>query len=134
MHFLCQKMHYPCFWIKKLFFGYRRLDSGQRVYGRLPVGALYVARRRRLRNGWPCEGADGLNVVCITPGGRWYIDARAANCPRPADFFHRCWVRHGTVGDRLHVDKDGNTCSAGNGSIRRGAFHGYLHNGELYDA
>lgn len=127
-------MRYRCFWVKKLLVGYRRLDTGQRSYGRPPVGALFVAPARKLRDGWECKGGDGLNVVCVTPGGRWYIDSRAANCPNPADFSHRCWVRHGTVGDSLHVDKDGNTCSAGNGSIQCGAFHGYLHNGELYDA
>jgi hypothetical protein len=76
----------------------------------------------------------GLNVVCVTPGEPWYIDARAANCTKVADFSHRCWVRHGTLGGCIHVDKDGNTCSAGNGSIQRGAFHGFLHQGELYDA
>ena len=127
-------MRYGCFWVTKMPFGYRRLDTGQRFYGRLPVGALYVAGARKSRDGRECKGEDGLNVVCVTPGGRWYIDARAANCAKAADFSHRCWVRHGTVGESIHVDKEGDTCSAGNGSIQRGVFHGYLHRGELYDA
>jgi hypothetical protein len=127
-------MRYRCFWVERLPFGYRRLDTGQRIYGRLPAGALYVARSRKLRDGWECKGDDGLNLVCVTPGEPWYIDARAANCTKVADFSHRCWVRHGTLGGCIHVDKDGNTCSAGNGSIQRGAFHGFLHQGELYDA
>jgi hypothetical protein len=127
-------MRYRCFWVERLPFGCRRLDTGQRIYGRLPAGALYVARSRKLRDGWECKGDDGLNLVCVTPGEPWYIDARAANCTKVADFSHRCWVRHGTLGGCIHVDKDGNTCSAGNGSIQRGAFHGFLHQGELYDA
>jgi hypothetical protein len=127
-------MRYHCFWVKKLLFGYRRLDTGKRICGRLSVGALYVARARRFSDGWDCKGEDGLNVVCVTPGGLWYIDARAANCSRPADGSHRCWIRHGTVGESIHIDKDGNTCSAGNGSIQCGSFHGFLHHGELYDA
>ena len=127
-------MRYHCFWIEKLFLGYRRLHRGERFFGKLPVGALYLAPIRTLRDGWECKGEDGLNVVCVTPGGPWYIDARAANCTKAADLSHRCWVRHGTIGESIHVDKDGNTCSAGNGSIQRGDFHGFLHHGELYDA
>ncbi|HWE73536.1 MAG TPA: hypothetical protein VG328_10290 [Stellaceae bacterium] len=127
-------MRVRCFWVKKLLLGYRRLDTGERFYGRLPAGALYVAPARTLADGWECKGADGLNVVCVTPSGPWYIDSRAGNCERSTDFAHRCWIRHGTIGENLHVDKDGNTCSAGNGSIQCGKFHGYLHNGELYEA
>jgi len=127
-------MRYHCFWVEKLPFGYRRLDTGKRVYGRLPVGALYAAPTKRLSNGQVCTGEDGLSVVCVTPGGRWYIDARAANCTRSGDFSHRCWIRHGTIGESIHVDKEGDTCSAGNGSIQCGKFHGFLHEGELYDA
>jgi hypothetical protein len=127
-------MRHRCFWIKKRLFGYQRLDTGKRFYGKLPIGALYAAHARKLPDGWDCKGADGLNVVCVTPGGRWYIDARAANCSRSAEFSHRCWIRHGTVGESIHVDKDGDTCSAGNGSIQCGNFHGFLHKGELYDA
>lgn len=126
-------MRYQCFWIEKLLFGYRRLDTGERKYGRPPPGAVYAAPPRRARDGWEYKGNDGLNIVCVTPGGNWYIDARANNCTRSADLLHRCWVRHGTVGEMIHVDKDGDTCSAGNGSIRCGNFHGFLHNGALYE-
>jgi hypothetical protein len=127
-------MRYRCFWVEKKLFGYRRLDTGKRFYGKLPAGALYVARTRKLPDGWDCKGEDGLNVVCVTPGGLWYIDARAGNCPRSTDFSHRCWIRHGTIGESIHVDKNGNTCSVGSGSIQCGNFHGFLHNGELYEA
>jgi hypothetical protein len=49
------------------------------------------------------------------------------------DNIHRCWVRHGRPEDgTLHVDKAGNTCRAGAGSIDTGKWHGFLHNGELH--
>jgi hypothetical protein len=48
------------------------------------------------------------------------------------DMAHFCWVRHGRPEDgNLHVDKNGQTCSAGGGSIDTGKWHGFLHNGEL---
>ena len=126
-------MRWRCFWIERLFFGcYRRLDNKALIYGLPPPGALFVAKAME-RNGWEYRGEDGLNVVCMTPLGRWYIDGRAGNCTRPDDKAHRCWVRHGTRGGVIHVDKDGNTCAAGNGSFKRLWFHGYLHHGELYD-
>lgn len=51
----------------------------------------------------------------------------------PNDDVHRCWVRHGTVGDPLQVDKNGNTCAAGAGSIQNAGWHGYLKNGILHE-
>jgi hypothetical protein len=134
MHQETRSMRYRCFWVEKLFIGYRRLDDATHVYGRLPPGALYVAKPMKCTDGWEFKGEDGLNVVCVTPGGLWFIDSRAGNCTEPSDPLHRCWVRHGTIGEMIHVDKSGNTCGAGNGSIRCGAFHGFLHNGELYAA
>lgn len=83
------------------------------------------------------KGADGLTVRCKLPNGRWWvIDSRASNCTLRDDSSHRCWVRHGTIGDRLHVDKNGKTCAAGAGSIwsAQGTpdeWHGFLHNGML---
>ena len=112
---------------------YRRLDTSEEIRGSLPPGALYVAQPMKRQDGWEYKGADGLNVVCVTPAGHWYIDARCSNCTLPQDVVHRCWVRHGTVGGMIHVDKNGNTCAAGAGSIAQTGFHGFLHNGELYD-
>lgn len=60
------------------------------------------------------------------------IDGRASNCTMPDDNVHKCWVRHGRPEDgTLHVDKNGNTCAAGAGSIATPNFHGFLHNGDL---
>lgn len=70
-----------------------------------------------------------LEVVLpdLTP---WNIDGRANNCTLPADFEHRCWVRHGEP-PAVTVDKAGVTCAAGAGSIDSGTWHGFLRNGAL---
>jgi hypothetical protein len=70
-------------------------------------------------------------LMCMTPSNReWNIDGRASNCTMPNERTHRCWVRHGTP-PNIHVDKNGNTCQAGAGSIVSGNWHGFLHNGQL---
>lgn len=82
------------------------------------------------------RGADGLCVVVRLPDMHdWTVDSRAANCGRPDDDVHRCWVRHGDPREcRLTVDKDGDTCSAGAGSIASGGWHGFLRDGVLVGA
>lgn len=95
---------------------------------KLPAGALYCSPSSSPR----MQGGDGLSVVCVLPGGHhWCIDGRANNCTMPFDKEHRCWVRHGTRGERLTVDKLGHTCAAGGGSIQVPGYHGHLQNGEL---
>lgn len=115
----------------------------QKLASELPIGALYSIDRSHAKtpNGWPPVGRDGLAIacVCLGRGGpesrhHWYIDSRASNCTKPDDNEHRCWVRQGTVGDRLTVDKNGPTCGAGAGSFYMGpdnAWHGFLRNGKL---
>jgi hypothetical protein len=110
---------------------YRRLDTGEEFEG-APVGALLVYEPYTRPDGYRAAGADGKSIVCVTPGGWWFIDDRCSNCTLPKDIEHKCWVRHGTVGDRLTIDKNGRTCSAGGGSIAQKNFHGFLKNGELY--
>ncbi|TIL30048.1 hypothetical protein [Mesorhizobium sp.] len=110
----------------------RNMVTGEELSGaNLPNGALWVA------NGDPGlypKGPDGLAVCCRIPGGHtWHIDSRCSNCTKPDDKEHRCWVRHGTVGEAIHVDKNGNTCAAGAGSIAVPGFHGFLHHGVLRD-
>ena len=79
--------------------------------------------------GWTnCEGVH-LHVV-LPNGHHWDMDSRAANCTRPDDGEHRCWVRHGAPPD-VTVNKEGNTCKAGRGSVKSGDFHGYLTDGRL---
>lgn len=107
---------------------YRSLASGEEVTSdKLPVGALWVAEGEHY-----AKGPDGLAICCRLPGPHtWMIDGRASNCTMPDDREHRCWIRHGTVGDKLTVDKAGLTCAAGAGSILVEGYHGFLQNGEL---
>lgn len=111
----------------------------------LPFGACFVGNRdAETLELYPTKyvGADGLSIVCITPRttppdpnnpGQWYIDSRANNCTMKDDWTHRCWVRHGTVGDPLTIDKNGKTCAAGAGSIQNAGWHGFLHDGWLHE-
>lgn len=77
------------------------------------------------------KGADGRCLAVILPNGReWMIDAEASNCTRKGDRTHKCWVRHGEP-PNITVDKDGETCKAGAGSIMAGDYHGFLRDGVL---
>lgn len=108
---------------------FQNLATGEeREKQNLPVGALYAAKMDEL-----ATGHDGWTIVCRLPEGHnWNIDSRASNCTMPTDTVHRCWVRHGTIGDKLTVDKSGVTCRAGAGSINvDGIWHGFLKNGRL---
>jgi hypothetical protein len=84
----------------------------------------------------PWTNCDGTHLIGVLPTGRhWDIDSRCNNCGLPEDTLHRCWARHGKpeLGQPVHVDKNGLTCSAGGGSIdvkgENQAWHGFLHNG-----
>ncbi|MCU1384989.1 MAG: hypothetical protein JWL71_3686 [Acidobacteria bacterium] len=108
---------------------YRGAPDGQ-LYSlsNAPVGAMWDAWWMTGRS----NGADGICLVVKTPGGDWMVDERASNCTLPNDDVHKCWVRHGDPRTgNVHVDKNGVTCAAGAGSIQQGAYHGFLHNGEL---
>lgn len=93
----------------------------------VPVGAMWDAHWM----GDEYKGPDGIHLCVRTPGGDWLVDGSSSNCTRPGEE-HECWVRHGDprTGD-VHVDKNGNTCAAGAGSIVKGNYHGFLHNGYL---
>lgn len=96
-----------------------------------PAGAMWFATWLEDLEGeswW--KGPDGRVLLCKTPGGEWNIDGRATNCTMPEDNEHRCWVRHGTP-PRVTIDKNGNTCAAGAGSIQAGDYHGFLRDGHL---
>lgn len=108
---------------------YRNLTTGELKESRdLPVGALWAETDPVYT-----KGADGLAIICQMPEGHtWYIDSRASNCTMKTDSVHRCWVRHGTVGDKLTVDKVGASCKAGGGSIDvKDVWHGFLKAGRL---
>lgn len=107
---------------------YRRTDTGERMLlDDAPVGAQWYADYYPER--W--RGPDGHSLVCRVPGKHdWIVDCVASNCTKPDDAEHRCWVRHG-IPPNVTADKDGNTCSAGAGSILVPGWHGYLRAGEL---
>lgn len=128
-----------CFWLEPVEGSnglYRRADTGETTtLAAAPVGAMWDASwyREQAKDGvnprlfW--APVEGVNLIVKTPGGDWYVDGRASNCDQP-DRPHRCWVRHGTAPD-ITVDKNGDTCGAGAGSIQQGSYHGFLRNGWL---
>lgn len=117
-----------------------------------PPGAMWDASWYRDRDGGgPWTGPDGISLVVKLPNGHdWCVDQQASNCTRPQwgpkeidgvmhkevwlGRTHYCWIRHGDprTGE-LHVDKAGDTCAAGAGSILAGNYHGFLHHGYLTD-
>lgn len=127
---------------------WKRVDTGEikQNIADFGPGAMYYAdwlqveahtKWARKENGVDVEiphpwgvGPDGKVLLVVTPGGSWNIDSRASNCGKPIDNVHRCWVRHGTPPE-ITVDKNGDTCSAGAGSIQCGSYHGFLRNGFL---
>lgn len=113
---------------------WRRVDSGELIYGDTPPGAMWYATWYEEDPNTP-KGPDGRCLIVQCPGGEWFVDSRASNCDLPNDNEHRCWVRHGEP-PNVTVDKAGLTCKAGAGSIwiRMGnpdSYHGFLRNGFL---
>lgn len=108
---------------------YRRTDTGEEMTLRdAPEGAMWDATWFHDVPFW-C-GEDGRAIICRVPKKHdWHIDGPCSNCTRPNEP-HKCWVRHGEP-PNLTVDKNGNTCSAGGGSILTADWHGFLRNGEL---
>jgi hypothetical protein len=128
--------------------------AGERREGleELPIGALWT------ENGdYYQAGPDGHAVSCKCPNQSrsswtvWHIDGRASNCTsacakcgvpyrdhrtdcqyQDSAPQHRCWSRRGTIGEPINVDKSGETCKAGGGSIQTDGWHGNLHNGVLF--
>ncbi len=108
---------------------YRRTDTGEEMTLRdAPDGAMWEATWYSGMPSW-C-GDDGRAIICRVPTKHdWHIDGPCSNCTRPNEP-HRCWVRHG-IPPELTVDKNGNTCAAGAGSILTPTWHGFLQNGYL---
>lgn len=75
---------------------------------------------------------DGMYLMVRLPDNHdWAVDSQASNCTRPGED-HQCWVRSGDPREcKVTVGKDGNTCSAGAGSIGSPNWHGFLRNGQL---
>lgn len=93
----------------------------------VPAGAMWNAD---WFGSW-AQGPDGRSLVVKLPNqGEWLVDGPASNCTKPDEKTHRCWIRHGEW-PAVTVDKSGNTCEAGAGSIASGDYHGFLRGGYL---
>jgi len=115
---------------------------GERLYQRSDTGDLITLRDAPPGASWDASwyhsvpalcGLDGLSVIIKCPDGHdWHIDGRCSNCTKPEDKVHKCWCRHGDPRQaNLTVDKNGNTCGAGGGSIQTPKWHGFLRAGML---
>jgi len=111
---------------------YKRSDTGEEIIlNKAPVGAIWENTwyyNEVSLKGW--LGEDGRSFTIRTPGGDWCCDRKASNCTKLEDHVHKCWCRHGDA-PVFTIDKIGNTCNAGAGSILIGDYHGFLINGEL---
>ena len=114
-------------------------------------GAMWHADWLAGKCGGAFDGPDGLSLHVKLPNGHeWCVDQEASNCTRTQwkqftdtegrqvrrweGSTHYCWIRHGDPRTgNVHVDKNGDTCAAGAGSILSGSYHGFLHNGYLTD-
>jgi hypothetical protein len=108
---------------------YRRLDTGQEMTLRVAdPGASWDAWW--MPDNW--RGPDGIALMVRCPNGSdWHVDGQASNCTRKGEP-HACWVRHGDPRQaNVTVDKNGDTCAAGAGSIVAGDYHGFLQAGIL---
>jgi len=114
---------------------YRRSDNGEETtLSDAPDGAMWYAdwmTHNRDASDHRYFGPDGRCLVCRVPKRHdWMIDGPASNCTKPDDKAHKCWVRHGEP-PLITVDKNGDTCNAGAGSILTPDWHGFLRNGVL---
>lgn len=99
--------------------------------GKPEPGDLYFLKYHKPGEHCHWSNCDGNHLMAILPNGyEWDIDGRASNCTKKDDKTHRCWCRHGEP-PIITVDKNGDTCSAGAGSILSGNYHGFLRNGEF---
>jgi hypothetical protein len=107
---------------------YRSADGREWALRDLPPGAMFDAHWAPAA--W--KGPDDISLVVVLPNGHsWHVDTESSNCTRKGES-HSCWVRHGDPRTgQMHVDKDGDTCAAGAGSIASGDYHGFLHHGAL---
>lgn len=118
---------------------YRRPDTGQEYVLHQNASADAVAAPTAPPGAtWDAwwmpfsRGSDGICLMVRCPDGHdWMVDGEASNCTRKGEQ-HQCWIRHGDPRQaNVTVDKSGNTCNAGAGSIATSGYHGFLVNGVL---
>lgn len=118
---------------------YRRTDTGDLrvLHQGAPAPGAPSAEPGACWDAWwmpsAIRNADGMYLMVRCPDGHdWSVDSRASNCTMPNDNEHRCWIRHGDPREcRVTVDKNGDTCAAGAGSIATPNWHGFLRDGVL---
>lgn len=123
---------------------YRRADTGELVTLRQrhpedPADAPTSAPGGAMWNAWwmpggpAWRGPDGVCLMVRLPDGHdWHVDGEASNCTRKGDRTHKCWIRRGDPRQaNVTVDKNGETCAAGAGSIASNGYHGFLVDGTL---
>ena len=124
-------------WQMNLHYLYQRSDTRElTTLGEALPGALWFCDWMLAEGSDLFRGPDGHSLCARLPNGHdWQVDGIAANCTQPQDHKHKCWVRHGDPRqpETLTVDKNGNTCAAGAGSIQSGSYHGFLRNGCFVD-
>ena len=117
------------YWDVDLDMIYRRAENGaEYMLRQAPPGAMWYAN-------WMGElfvPQDARGILCVRMPGNfdWCIDGQANNCTKPGDRTHHCWIREGVAPD-VTAGKNGNTCSAGAGSIQVPGWHGFLTKGYL---
>lgn len=114
-------------------------DTQDLIYQRVDTGEEMTLRDAGPGASWDAwwmpdywRGPDGIALMVKCPNGHgWYVDSEASNCTRKGEP-HACWVRHGDPRQaNVTVDKNGDTCAAGGGSIVAGDYHGFLQAGML---
>lgn len=114
-------------------------DWQDRLYAKSGTGELTTLRTAEPGACWDAywmhpiwHGPDGICLMVRCPNGRdWMVDSEASNCTRKGEP-HQCWVRHGDPREcKVTVNKNGDTCAAGAGSILAGDYHGFLQAGIL---
>lgn len=110
--------------------------DGESLIVRIPKSHNWMVDARASNCDSPCKWCgvpyhSHKKESCSNPGNpqyAWTVGTYEDSRPD-----HRCWVRHGDVRTgQVHVDKNGNTCGAGGGSIiSPDGWHGFLHNGHL---
>jgi len=119
---------------------YRRPDTGQEYVLHNDAGADSIgipsAPPGAMWDAWWMPSAwkrpDGIYLMVRLPNSHdWAVDSEASNCTRKGET-HECWVRHGDPREaHVTVDKNGDTCGAGAGSIQGADYHGFMQNGML---
>lgn len=129
--FICKHCDQPFTSADSVSFG--KAPIYNTVSGDVEPGCMYWNEWYPADTFWDNQTGPHL-MVQLPNGSDWCIDSRASNCTLLQDRMHRCWHRIGNPEQAdVTVDKGGNTCAAGGGSIMMSGWHGFLRGGELIE-